>query len=888
MFRLAVRNFSRRKFRSAVVILAIAMSVSIFVALDITTKAAMLSVMEAYTDYLGDFDILIYKNNFELFNLSKTSEILRKFDEIDAISYRLIFGGLLLNPYVNSKMHVVVVGINLSSEADIGKFELVDGDMDIGANNCIILDTVAKNLDVSAGSNVVLWYNDLNGSSRSIGLHVSGVVEQYGKLPSDITNAIFIEIETAWSLLNISYVSNIIFIKLKGYVVDPLKPDKSIDNIVQICKDMQKELGFDYVVQPIKAHVLRMASESILFQKTLLSAFASITTIMAIVLVIMISLMNIHDRIREIGILRSIGLPKIRVFFLFIVEYAIIGFIGGLFGVIMSLVVYDILSKILIPRPLRSYVIGHIPYGAENMIIGVLSGMTISILGGIYPSIRASLISPIEALQPSARRIKYLENIEKKISPEASNKGVLLFGFGIFSTATMVLIGLPYISVIGNIELVFFLLFLFLLILIISIIMMFTGVFSKLIRLLSLIVAPMSSAIRWIACGNIIRYKHRAIALFFMLSLSVASLFTVGFVTRTQMKSIEMSMEVNSGAPIVIYAREPLPENITALIEEIDGIKAYCPVTYPLSLKAGDMIYWKCATVNIYGIDPGKYVDSTYAGDFEINKEVLQKLEDNRTAIISSGLAEYLNLKIGDSLRIEYMRVTFLLKIVGILPLAVGFSFTRFSSKVASGTDIIVSLNTFKNITGYITFSRIFIKPEKGENSENLIEKIHDALGEEYDIQVVSIDDYIERSKEALESLENILSILLFFAILVAILGETLSVLMTIRERLWEIGVMRAIGSSKTKISSMFSVEVAIIAFSSYLVGLMASYIVASEINFIVNFMSEIQILVVIPWSLLIVTLIVVIVPSAFLAFVGVYVYSRKNIADIIRRAERV
>ena len=99
---------------------------------------------------------------------------------------------------------------------------------------------------------------------------------------------------------------------------------------------------------------------------------------------------------------------------------------------------------------------------------------------------------------------------------------------------------------------------------------------------------------------------------------------------------------------------------------------------------------------------------------------------------------------------------------------------------------------------------------------------------------------------------------------------------------------MRAIGSSKTKISSMFSVEVAIIAFSSYLVGLMASYIVASEINFIVNFMSEIQILVVIPWSLLIVTLIVVIVPSAFLAFVGVYVYSRKNIADIIRRAERV
>src|SRR5690606_10730559 len=62
-------------------------------------------------------------------------------------------------------------------------------------------------------------------------------------------------------------------------------------------------------------------------------------------------LMSLMERVREQGTLRAIGIPTHRIFKSFLYEGAIVGLIGGLFGVILTVIIALSINLIGIDMP---------------------------------------------------------------------------------------------------------------------------------------------------------------------------------------------------------------------------------------------------------------------------------------------------------------------------------------------------------------------------------------------------------------------------------------------------------------------------------------------------------------------------------------------------------
>jgi len=98
--------------------------------------------------------------------------------------------------------------------------------------------------------------------------------------------------------------------------------------------------------------------------------------------------MSVLERTKEIGILKSIGATSLQILALFMAEAALLGFIGGLIGLAIGLLVMGIIPYF-----------GLIPYLPEWIAVGVvIFAMATGMIAGFIPARNASNIPAIEAL----------------------------------------------------------------------------------------------------------------------------------------------------------------------------------------------------------------------------------------------------------------------------------------------------------------------------------------------------------------------------------------------------------------------------------------------------------------------------------------------------------
>ena len=133
--------------------------------------------------------------------------------------------------------------------------------------------------------------------------------------------------------------------------------------------------------------------------KILSLSIAAIAILISAVGVMNSILMAIFERTQEIGMMRAIGASRFDIFRIVIKETSIITSIGGILGIIFSVIGSGIIEGLV--RRFMPYV----PSGAmihfEPWLAAlcIIFSLCIGVLSGIYPAYKASKITPVEAIK---------------------------------------------------------------------------------------------------------------------------------------------------------------------------------------------------------------------------------------------------------------------------------------------------------------------------------------------------------------------------------------------------------------------------------------------------------------------------------------------------------
>lgn len=150
----------------------------------------------------------------------------------------------------------------------------------------------------------------------------------------------------------------------------------------------------------VKETIMRLISTA----KIMVMSIALIAILIAMVGVINTILTSVWERFQEIGILKTIGAMPWDIFKLIWIETLLLCSAGGVLGIILALVlskVTDVAMRRLLP---------YAPGGGlvmidTRLILLTLAGiLCIGLLSGIYPAWRAGRIRPLEAIRGEAGR----------------------------------------------------------------------------------------------------------------------------------------------------------------------------------------------------------------------------------------------------------------------------------------------------------------------------------------------------------------------------------------------------------------------------------------------------------------------------------------------------
>lgn len=402
LFSISWRNVWRNKLRSTVIISAVALGIcaGIFSTafykgmadqrIDKAIKSEISHIQIHQPEFRQANDITRYMPDAD----SLCNKI-RKLPDVTGASNRIIIFSMISS--AETAAGVKISGIKPEEEKTVTNIhtKLTEGNyFEENKRNPILLgNKLAEKLNVNLGSKVVLTLQDVDnnivaGAFRIIGLFSTAnnsfdeanVMVRYRDL-SRLMNLP----EGAGHEIAIMANSNDMVPKVKKEIVS-MAPDYEVKTWTELSPEM------NYLTEAMDLYMY-------IFIVIILFAllFGIINTMLMVVL----------ERIKEIGMLMAIGMNKLRIFSMIVLETIFLSFTGGIVGVILGAAVSKYFETHRISLAMWGEVyqnLGYDPYVFTSLQFSLLVNVTLlviltGIIASLYPAYKALQNDPAEALR---------------------------------------------------------------------------------------------------------------------------------------------------------------------------------------------------------------------------------------------------------------------------------------------------------------------------------------------------------------------------------------------------------------------------------------------------------------------------------------------------------
>jgi len=163
----------------------------------------------------------------------------------------------------------------------------------------------------------------------------------------------------------------------------------AVAQVVRAILDSSHHAAGDFSVL-VPAELLAEQKRTERLFNAVMVAIASISLLVGGIGIMNIMLASILERTREIGVRRAVGARQSDIVRQFVVEAMIISFVGGSFGIVFGFV----MSRLIAWLAGWSTIVT-----ASSIFLAFVVSITVGLVFGIYPAVKAARLDPVEAIR---------------------------------------------------------------------------------------------------------------------------------------------------------------------------------------------------------------------------------------------------------------------------------------------------------------------------------------------------------------------------------------------------------------------------------------------------------------------------------------------------------
>ena len=860
-----LKNFSRRKVRTILMILSLLVSTGLIVTMSATVETMRQSNVDLIASAAGRYDLAVSKKDTSSQPFIQVDEaaaaVMGADERITAVYPRF---------QTNIEFNVggeIGRGALLALDPihdDIGFIDVVTGTYTLGHDQAAILEDTANNYNLGVGDVLDVSYSfplpreagqpNIVGASERRAAHrftISSIVRQDGVTGSDMRAGLIVDLADVQAWLNLPGQAQTLVATVDPALYETNNAETAALRMRDIARAVQARLGDEYTYAMDKALFLDQSAQGFLAAMALINIYGLTSLGVVGLLVHTLVMTNVQEQRRDMAILRILGGQRNFLFVLVIAEVLVIGAIGvglgvGLGQLITQYAAVPLIQKQMLAAGISSPLTPNVSLTA--VLPAIVSAFVVLIISSIKPAQDAAHTKVMHAINPGVADNIQIEDLAQ-LRERSPNGRLFLSGLGLMLIFVLIA-GFQVVETFGGpaLQVSFILLALGLLILGLGLMFFITTVpFERLVLLAMRGVFP---RVTYFARRNVGRGSQRNT----LISLLVLFSGVLPSFLATQMAlenaNFETSARLNMGAPVSIRVfqrwNEPddpaasrlKPSFLTKDLAAVAGIDQSVGLTYRYLSNASDPVGMRSARVTARGID-GRLNDVLFTDMMEFTaggaSSLDRILEKPDTVVISEGLAEYLAVSLGDKIKLtgEGQDNIVTVRIVGIARRIPGFSeIVRSRTRAQSGSDILISLDAFRQLTTELNkpppppdqpvFDQVLATLAPDAVAEDVSREMGERFGTTYNMWTRLFETQLEVNERAQATQRVFLLILTVISFTTAVFGVFAVIYVTIYARRIEIGMMKAMGMRRRELTGMLIVEAITMTLGAALAGIAA------------------------------------------------------------------
>lgn len=510
--------------------------------------------------------------------------------------------------------------------------------------------------------------------------------------------------------------------------------------------------------------------------------------------------MNVGERRRQLGILRSLGATRGQLLWMIVREGLWLGLLGSAIGVVVGYFGATIFCKAI--SELQQIEIPQSSWSIWPYISAVTCGLLVAFFGALFPAMRASRMSPAEAMRVVSK------------GEFASS-----WAFWLFIGGTIVAIGttMQVLAIRGSIDVgnavtgsV---------VIVVGVVFLLPAVIDKLTMWVLFALGFFLRAEGKLARRQILRHRGRSaltIGIVFMamgLGLSMAStiLDHIENVEDWNRQAVVGDFFVRAAMPDMNSGQSAdMPDGLMDTVNNIPGVELVDSLRFVMARSNETSVV---VVVRKFNSSSQDYFALT-EGE---GNEVVQGVRKGQV-VLGSVLSQRLNLHKGDRIPLETKEGSSLLEIAGVT-----------NEYIAGGLTLYMESENAKRLLNVDGTDVIIVKALAGRTAE--VDASLRALCDETGLMFQSSADLTSVIRKILNNVVGGLWVVLLIGAIIAAFGLINTLAMNILEQTREIGMLRVVAMTRWQIRKMILAQALIMG----LIGIIPGVLISMWISYTIN-----------------------------------------------------